>query len=484
MSLSVKFNDVELGNCIHVTQGFTPYIGTDWSPAVNDSQGVTRGNDFKYTTYGAKTIDMPFEIRDDLPEKYDKLQKVLNVTEPKPLIFGSLPDRVFYAIPVGSLDFEQISYLGSGTITWMIPDGLAHASVEKSFPAVVNAKGGLEAIIVNDGTEAVPIDYTITHQHENGYIGIVSERGAIQIGKIEEADGETYEKSETLVNDTCWVMEKDWVLNQATTVKVVSEHKQIGTVGCRDAYLYATDYGNGAQWHGPSLTKGIPADSRGHVGAKNCTLSWHHYYSTGTINDLGVVQFLMTDKNKKNVAAVTCFKNVSGQNFGHVHMYVNGIVLKEIDLDCGYWNRITGLDYGRSSISKFGSRFEFDLGGQVYTFYVPEMENIEVTEISTFIGSCAVQPPVGANIVYSMTFVSHSVKAWRDIPNRYQPGDVVFVDGEEGKIYVNGAVCTKDAILGSKYFLAPPGEMKVQFSCSDFCSQKPEITAKIREAYL
>ena len=43
---------------------------------------------------------------------------------------------------------------------------------------------------------------------------------------------------------------------------------------------------------------------------------------------------------------------------------------------------------------------------------------------------------------------------------------------------------TGDEITGSKYFLAPPGETKIQFSFSDFSNPKPTVKAKIREAYL
>ena len=54
---------------------------------------MTKGDDFSYTTYKAKTIPMPFTILDNIKEKYDALQKILNVDEPKKLVFGNTPDR-------------------------------------------------------------------------------------------------------------------------------------------------------------------------------------------------------------------------------------------------------------------------------------------------------------------------------------------------------------------------------------------------------
>lgn len=484
MSLSVKYNDIELNKYLSVLKGFTPFVGAEWNPEVSSAVETNCGADFLYTKYGSKILEMPFEISGNLEEKCDALQKILNVSEPKPLIFGNLPQKMFYAVPTGTLDFEEVAMFGTGTITWLIPDGLAHATTKKTYEAHRN-NGVYELEIDNQGTVAVPIDFEITNNHENGYVGIVSEHGIIQIGRVDEKDEEQYKKSQLLLDHNFGTEHTSgWELNVATTVKVVSEHAQSGTGGIRDGYLYPTDYGTGANWHGPSWTHKIPADANGHVGAKNCTFSWHHYFSTGTINNLGVAQFLMTDKNKKNVAAVTYFKNAAGQNYGHVHMCINGTVYKEIDMECSYNNPITGQQAGMASISKYGERFEFSIGGITYPFNAPEMKDIEVTEVSVYFGQWGANEPIGANLVYSMSFTSHSVEAWRDVPNRYKAGTVIKVDGHNGIIYVDGVASMGDEVKGTKYFLVPPGKIKIQFGYSDFSNPPPMFKAYIREAYL
>ena len=87
---------------------------------------------------------MPYTVLEDLGEKHDELARILNVDEPKELVFGNAPDRVFYAVPMGDLDFDDYEGLGEGVITWLVPDGLAHSTVEKTFPASLNADGILE----------------------------------------------------------------------------------------------------------------------------------------------------------------------------------------------------------------------------------------------------------------------------------------------------------------------------------------------------
>ena len=89
MKLSVEFNGHDLSEFIVVLDGFTQFVGSDWKPSLSETDGTPRGAEFEYTTYKSKTIPMPFYIKTQLPEKYDELQKILNVDEPKALIFGN-----------------------------------------------------------------------------------------------------------------------------------------------------------------------------------------------------------------------------------------------------------------------------------------------------------------------------------------------------------------------------------------------------------
>ena len=112
------------------------------------------------------------------------------------------------------------------------------------------------------------------------------------------------------------------------------------------------------------------------------------------------------------------------------------------------------------------------------------MKDVEVSEISVYFGKYSNNEAVGANLTYFVRFMSHSVEAWRDVPNRYKAGTVIKVDGHSGKIYVDGVASMGDEVKGTKYFLAPPGKTKIQFGHSDFSNPPPTFKAYIREAYL
>ena len=465
--LKATYGGVEIPVKItRLDRNLTPSITNNTRSIENINAG-----EFLYSTYSPKQIVMEFQITNstarELSEFRRRMAEILYSDEPKRLIFSDEPTIYYDAIVDGEPVLEEDDMYSSGSITWLIPDGVAYSTAEFTFDGV--QQNGYQTITIqNNGTEWADVDYEITHQHENGFIGLISQYGTIQLGKVEETDTEDYEASEILVNDKFSPSTSGWVLNNAT-----------GGYALR-----VTDYGSGEQWHGPSWTKQVPMDSNGHTGAKNCTLSWHHYFTTSTFNNRGVIQFLMTDRNKKNVAAMTVFKNELGNNKGYAEFFVNGINKGKIEFDCSWDNPRTGQNAGKSSISKFGDRFEFNVNGVVRPFTVPEMKDIEVTEISIYIGVWGVGEGIGENHVYSIEFTSHSVDAKRDVPNRFKAGSVVRIDGESTKVYIDGVASAGDEVTGSSYPKVPPGTTEVQFYYSDFSSPPPTIRAKLREVYL
>ena len=259
MSLSVKFDDQELGRYLSVLSGFSPFSGVNRESELLDGAESAKGEDFGYITYKSKTLEMPFEIKGDILASYDAIQKILNVTEPKRLVFGNYPDRYFYAVPDGNFDITQVAMFGKGTITWLIPDGVAYSTAEFTFDGV--QEDGYQTITIkNNGTEWADVDYEITHQHENGFIGLVSQYGVIQLGKQEETDGENYEASEELFNGYSLFQD-----DRGTSYQNPENTTQ-GTLEVKNVAGYNVMALKGGQatsgyWNGGMKTLTIPVDS-------------------------------------------------------------------------------------------------------------------------------------------------------------------------------------------------------------------------------
>lgn len=479
MGLSVKFNGHELAEYIEVLQGFTAYIGADWEPEVLSVGDITRGTQFGYTTYKTKSIPMPFAISGDLKAKYDALQKILNVKEPKTLIFGNTPDREFYAIPSGNLNFEEIVTLGTGEITWLVPDGRAHATVEKTFVAA-ETSGIMEATIKNSGTEEVPVNYRISHNYENGFVGIVSEHGVIELGDIKELDGEAVEMSVSQMNYGNYSAYS--AMATGSGVFFDNTYGKNGTfketIYDNKSWLDISSAGSGSAetWHGGAKTLVLPES------AENFELQSKVWFRPTATNQLGIVEYAIADENDNHLMSVRIAKWQPNRDATYLIFCIGGKEVKRIEFN-PYQHTITVHETGDFSMSKSGSKFTFNFDG-IHSFDVPELETKKAKRVSVFIGQRESYAMVERMRLQYLKFRKDNVTSWRDIPNRYQEGDEIFIDGESGKVYLNGRMNAQDVVKGSTFFLAPPGETKIQFVFSEFCSELPDITASIREAYL
>lgn len=483
MPLTVKFNGVDITEYITVLDGFTVHSGINWDPSCVSVSGKN-GESFTHTRYKAKEIPMPFAIKGDINTKYDEISKALSVSDPKELTFSNIPDRMFYAIPKGDFEFTEVNKTsGIGTITWLIPDGLAHSTTEKTFQAAENASGVLEATVTNAGTESVPVSYDIVHNHENGFIGIVSEYGILQYGSADEADDEAREKSEVLLkytkpSDYSAMTEGKGILASNDTFPMTGKF-----TGYEDGWLRLQSSGSGSSWHGAARQVTLPADSSGNSGAVNFVAQTKIWFETSDASQDGLLEFVVGDTDGNHLASIHLVKGVGtaectpifqvqAKEKGRISYVPNS-------------NSVTNRNNGNMEIRKSGELFEFLFGGKTYPYRVPEAKDKKALTLTIFIGQYANRAnPVNQMAFGTMSFRKDNVQYRVDIPNRYAEGDVITIDGETTKMYVNGVPALGDEAKGSKHFHVPPGESKIQFYFSDFCDPAPDVTVRIREAYL
>ena len=480
MSLAVKFNGVDITKYITVLDGFTVHSGTNWDPSCVSVSGKN-GESFTHTRYKAKEIPMPFAIKGDINTKYDEISKALSVSDPKELTFSNIPDRMFYAIPKGDFKFTEVNKTsGIGTITWLIPDGLAHSTTEKTFQASENASGVLEATVTNAGTESVPVSYDIVHNHENGFIGIVSEYGILQYGSVDEADDEAREKSEVLLkyadcNDFNAMTEGKGSLASNDNFPMNGQF-----TGYESGWLMVQSFGSGSSWHGAARQVTLPAGSSGVSGAANFKTMARIQFESSNASQDGLLEFVIGDEGGNHLASIHIVKGLSDANADAIFQVLaveKGRVRYEP-------NAKSVTKDGQIGIQKQGEQFDFFFGGKTYSYRVPEAADKKALTITIFAGQYGTRANPVVMGFRELNFTKHNVQYTVDIPNRYAEGDVITIDGETTKMYVNGVPALGDEVKGSKHFHVPPGESKIQFYFSEFCDPKPDVTARIREAYL
>lgn len=491
MSLSVKFNDQELGKYLNVLSGFSPFNGVDRETELLDGAESCKGEEFGYTTYKSRLIEMPFEFIGDIAESYNAIQKILNVSEPKRLVFGNYPNRYFYAIPNGNLDITQVSIFGKGTITWIIPDGVAYSVAEFDFDGV--QQDGYQTITIqNNGTEWADVDYEITHEHENGFIGLISQYGIIQLGKEEEADGETYKASEVLAKGFGKFATDHGTSaqNPSNTTSGILEVRDVAGNNC--LLLAGGQSGSANWWNGGMKTVTIPADSEGATGSKNFYCYTQHWFETGLMGQTGAQTIAFLTGDNQVICAMSINKSDLVGNMAHVDWFgPKNKLLKSIDFSPtnGEGNPYNlKMGGGHNDFLKEGDRLRIFWYGQYFTYTLPEIKNMECKKVQIWIGQWGnrnlANQYVTRNYIKHFSFTKNNVEKYRDIPNRYKAGDVVTIDGESAKVLMNGMSARGDEITGTDYFKVPPGTTEVQFCYSSFSSPPPRIRAKIREVYL
>lgn len=480
MSLSVRFDGKELSNYITVLEGFSTHGGAEWDPEISESK--LNGSRFLRTRYNYKKIEMPFAVKGDLGEKYNALSLCLRTDEPKELIFGHEPEKIYYAIPTGDLDFSEIrKKSGYGKITWIIPDGLAHASIKKEFQAAPNEKGILELTIVNDGTESVPIDYEIVHNHENGYVGIVSADGAIQYGSTSETDTVM---SKTLIDFPTGdkiqytpggKFSAPYILNGAFRVLSMN--------GRRYLQLDPTSMAGGNYWYGAGGYIPLPDyPLSGQKQIKHFKAAMGVWLERSGAGQTGAIDLCLTSGTEV-VASIQLWYGV--WNNPNLEFFIGNKRYDSVGVtpEAAAPFKVPGCEM---SISKRGGLFSFKIAGISRSWRIDELKDKTIDGINF---SCTQDAGrTYDNMVWAgidrITFRADTGGETIDIPNRYEKGSVLTVDGNKRKVYLNGAVALEDEMTGSTYFDAHPGETKVQFFHSNFSAPAPTCKARIREAWL
>ncbi len=307
----------------------------------------------------------------------DELAKIINVDEPKKLWFSDEPDRYYWAIITGDSSLlrnidSRLDYYG--TLTFLIPDGLAHMINNRKQPFIPDADGVLVAKLLNRGTEWANVDFTITHNHENGYIGIISEYGAIQLGKVDEADEETAYKQVILSRNTTdyssWTKPTTWYENPQKDIS--------GTLNV------TSDFGT---WLGP-LTNLNASTTKNYYGAArelvfdtpvtNLYMWARLWFETGIMGQTGVVTLAFVAEDNTVLATMDIIKTDKVGNSANVIFGTPAGHVKTIRFTPSYW--IKDNPYGSEGRLKNRNMFDMKIEngnarffwyGGYYTFPIP-----------------------------------------------------------------------------------------------------------------
>ena len=500
--------------------------------------GVRDGSTLQSKRFPARTITVGYQLIASSAEAFRAAFNALNAAldvEEAELIFADEPDKFFIGTPSGRGDVPAGRNAITGEFDILCADPFKYSVQEYEVTPTLD-DGTTFAIQYNGTYRSYPTlvaefadedDDTaggLTGSGDCGYVAFLSDDAAIiQLGDPDEPDTENYAKSQTLTKQifTSYnaTVASKWPINTGRTSSSAVTATGTVVVG-KDAenirMLVANSYGTGTEWHGPSITRTIPADASGHVGAKNFRLSYKQRMCMGQgkkdTKQRGLFQCLLVNvsgSKRTIVAGLSVNKNKTGKQ-ALLKLYVNGKTVHTQYIDLTYHNKYFGYKKvvtekikkkGKvikkkriiqpalsSTIRKYGKTVTFNIGGIQKAFKVSAIANTEVHEITFLMGKYASVTPLTYNGLFWAKFISDSCETFRDIPNKFSAGDVVEADCEDGEIYLNDARAPELGALGNDWetFYLEPGTNQIGVVWSDWvpAGSAPNCKIRYREVFL
>lgn len=505
----IRFNGHDLSEILYI-QKFNK--GVQLGRTGNYRTRVGRkGAEFVDYSSEVVTFTMDFLFKPEVKNKKEKLAEILNVDEPKPLYNSSEPGLVYYAFPVGSIDSDEESIFGNGTITWEIPDGVAFSEENLTF----ESNGASAIVIDNPGTEPMELDMSALFYSDNGFLGIKSDDGSVStlFGDMEEVTGESRERSETLFDDHFFEPRNAWTLNKGVIPPVTANPRQQGYVSykleSKGEGFAMPSYGPVVEtdWHGPSLSRIIPKNSQGDDAYYWTSEFRVDFNPTGAGSaepyQVGHSSITYSDINGKVLVAII-FEDTSPtalqSNFA---IYFDGKrVYDTRNRGTSYYVTARPGDGQHIRVEKYigmlqvtvtmaplkdratdrntGKKYD-DL---VLDYYFDDAATY-VHKVTWYAARYKGYPAMTNNLLRAINFRAHKVGYYYDIPNKFKDKDWLRYtkQGRHYEVRLNEHKNTGLMDPGSTPLIVPPGQTILHLTWSSFAVPAPHVSMHGRARY-
>ena len=496
--------------------------------------GTRDGSVRKSKRYPARIIIVTYQIKAESNEAfrsaYNTLGSILDVEDAE-LIFNDETDKFFIGTPSAIGEVEPGSNIVVGEFEIICADPFKYSVEEYEAEALPTAETDEEGNIVSGRTFVVNYGGTykafptleadfyseseadgsnttaLTGNGDCGFVAFFNENGKIiQLGDPTEVNGEDVEPSQTLVSQTfskasSWgeAAQSLWATNKS--VNLLDGMAQVGSMRMDSMenrlYLKANNYGSGNAWHGTTITRTIPADEMGEVGASNFTFTYGLRMGIGDNSNAGQVQhgsfqaLLVSGSGdgRKILAGVNISKVTPGKS-AKMTFYINGKDVETMNIDLSLNNIYFGQGDSVKTciIKKLGDTVSFNIGGIKKTFTHPDIVDSQVKEVTFAFGRYRTMSPLTYNGIMSAKFVKDNCTNWRNIPNKFSADDIVVAECKSGEVFLNNAPTPEFGALGNDWenFYLQPGLNQIGVAYSDWLTDEyvPTFKLRYREVFL
>ena len=510
--ITIKYNEVDWLEALNELSSTGRAVVTDANRNVAanfnnnyQDQGMHRyGQQFLYSTLSVKQISTSIKLVGNqafFNEAAGLIGKFLNVTEPKKMVFGDEPDKVWEAIASGqpalTVDNSTSPATATITITFDVPKSYSEGQTKCLVDTSSSSKYGTITKVTNDhykinlnnlGSAVAYPKFKIKHNSDNGWCGIVkSQTENYEIGNPEEADGKSVKNSEVLLDYTNGKITKGFqdgtkniaILN--TTNQDINGELFLDEAWGRN-HLALHDRGIGTQTNkGASLTWTIPADANGEAGALNEYIWWRQIFWLGSSNQYGFMKICVSDTNDKFLYGVETFKRANGLGCEYNFLVSDGNDGYRIPLRWTFLGTHADNENPFNATRGWSDLMRRDDEIQVYwlggypKIRVPEIKGRKSAKIHVFFGDIGATQQVTHMYLDQILYRKDFVPGWQDVPNRYRAGSVLEIDMSKGKTYVDNLPTMDGLSYLAEPFGLDPGANEIDIYFSSWIAKAPDI---------
>lgn len=495
--IEVTFNGIKLSKYIRVTDVISP-IGNNRELTLSENLSI--GATVTKMRRGVKEHVIKFDIDTRDAREREELKHVIagifDVEKPVKITYSNEPYKYYLGIPHGEVTTERVTrWFNRAEIKIIIPDGVAHSTVYRTFNTLTTSNGRTKIALTNNGTvDAVPI-IRIKHSAENGYIGMVNQTGAFELGNPEEADTEEVKQSEVLFDYRDSKI-TNGLTASAKNVAILNDTGQnlVGTIGSVDwsgrKHLFLQNAGGTTGNNAGSLTWNIPNDSTGGVGSLHDYIWWRQVFWLGATNQYGFIKLTVSDTNGKFLYGVETFKRAQGLGCEYNFMASDGTggykMIKRWTFNGTHEDSQNPFNEprGASDLKRNDDKVTVYWWGSYNTFIIPELKGRKSAKIHVAFGAIGNKPLVSRMYLDGIYYRKDFVPVTKDIPNVFSVGSEVEVNFEDDKAWIDGKESLGAVVDGSDLLTIPTGESELELYFSSWAKNTPEVTVEFEERWL
>lgn len=444
---------------------------------------------------GGRDIEITFRLVADSPEQFlERFRKLVSFVsgENRAIRFKDEPNA-HYTGTIKDIKAPEAGALRvKSTMTFYCASPYLVSDVITSKEITTDTSGIMRATIDYDGSAETYPTFKINHTAENGYIGISTSNGAIECGNIDEVNGVSQSRSETLVSDgqatkkfkkyTKFPMNTSFGCSR---IPELNSNGEIG-VGNADSTVSGVD--------GVCYRYEIEADSNGVKGGENMYVNCRLRFTCGR-DAAGLATVAFGDENENMLCGYQCIKQNRSNYTAKYEMKIgpdsatNAGVWKSFDFDC----RDVGSNPFRAGAGwcdmwKQGNTIRFYYNGKYYYYQNSALTNKNVKYVYIYLGKWAGASKwpymLRACIDGKICVRKDNVNKWIGIPNRYGAGSQLVIDSETDTVTLNGLAANDEIVTGSEFPVLKPGANTIEVYPSSWVTTAPTVTVEYRERWL